>query len=381
MVDGGATDVGVGVGERERTGARLDEGDVGLDQAVISRGGGGAVADRQGDGVGRAVDDEAAGHAGDVRVIGGQRAGRLGEAVEVEHAGIGGRERARRREDVGGSEAEGAHGDMGATGVGHRTREGHGVEAALGEATGAAEAAEDLEHDAARAGVVEALVGRQTTGIEAAVAFAEVQADERVAVELEADAGTDGAEDDAGSAVEQLVGTEPAFDAAAVEVHGHARGRELVGVDLEGRLAELDRLPVTGAVDAPAFRGTFVVSEGGIRPGPARLVDVEDTEAVDGDRAGAEGAVMVHLDGAGIDGHRAVEVGGAIAPDEEHRIAPLEEAGGGDASVVELLDGKAGADAGTLIEAFEAAAASKPVKVQGGVTAGEEGGAGDDHLA
>ena len=381
MVDRRAADVGVGVGEREGTSARLDEGDVGLDQAVISRGGGGAVADRQGDGVGRAVDDEAAGHAGDVRVIGGQRARRLGEAVEVEHAGIGGRDRPRRREDVGRAEAECAHGDMGAAGVGHRAREGHGVQAALGQATGAGEAAEDLQHDATGVDFVKAGVGGKTARIEAAVALTEVQADEGVAVELEADAAADRAEEDARVTIEQVIGAQPTFDAAAVEVHGHARGRELVGIDLEGRLAEFDRLPVTGAVDAPAFRGTFIVSEGGISPGPARRVDVEDTEAVDGDRAGTEGTVMVHLDGAGIDGHRTVERRGAVAPDEEHRIAPLEEAAGRSQTVVELLDGKAGADTGTLVEAFDTAAPRRPVKVQGGVAPGEEGGAGDDHQA
>ena len=266
-VDRGTADIGVGVGQGQGARARLDEGDVGLDLAMISRVGGGAVADREGDGVRRAVDNEAAGHAGDGRVVRRERAHRLSEAVEVEDAVDGRRESASRREDVRRADAQRTLEHMGATGVRARAREDDRVVALLGELADAAEAAKDLQDNAAGAEVQGALDGGHTACIEAVVARRDILADERIAEQFKRNARAEGTEDHARVAIEIVVAAQPTFDAAAVEPHDdvirrvNAIGDELVCVDLQGARTEFDGLTLTGAVRAPALDGVGVIGE------------------------------------------------------------------------------------------------------------------------
>ena len=111
-------------------------------------------------------------------------------------------------------------------------------------------------------------------------------------------------------------------------------------------------MAITSAVDAPAFSGFQVISQGAVGRHPAGLIDFEHPVAVDGDGASPEGGIIVHLDGTLVDGHRTSEIS-AGAADKELRIAPLEEAAHTRAAVVHTGDGKAFAQTRTLVEAFD----------------------------
>ena len=385
-VDRGTADIGVGVGQGQGARARLDEGDVGLDLAMISRVGGGAIADREGDGVRRAVDNEAAGHAGDGRVVRRERAHRLSEAVEVEDAVDGRRESASRREDVRRADAQRTLEHMGAARMRARAGEDDGVVTLLGELAGAAEAAKDLQDDATGGQIQGAQDGSHTTRVEAVVTCRDVLADERIAEQLEGDARAEGAVNQAGVAVEIVVAAQPTFDAAAVEPHDdvirrvNAIGDELVRVDLQGARTEFDGLTLTGAVRAPALDGVGVIGERRIGHRPAGLVDVQGAVAIDRDWTGTEGAVGVHLDGAVLDSHRTGE-GRAFAPDRERGITPFQEAGGQRTRVIKGGDGKAVGRARALVEAFEATTHEGPIGIDDRGAAREGERAGHHHRA
>ena len=200
-VDRGAAAVGVGVRQREDTRSIFDEGEVILELAVIDHVRGGTVADREADRVRRAIDDEAAGGTRSVRVVRGERTHRLRETVEIEDTRDGGRERARRREDVRRADAQRTLGHRGAAGVRACSGDDDRVEALLGELTRAAETAEDFEDHPTGVARELAVGVRESTRVDAAIAGRDILADKGIAEELEADPAADGAVKDADVAV------------------------------------------------------------------------------------------------------------------------------------------------------------------------------------